>query len=112
MPQNSPAQMGRDAITEANKTTFSMFDASIALNSEETKVAGNWAFDRGKYMLHLMPKTGNDMVMEQGKYVVILQKGADGAWKLAREIGNADEAPPPPPAPAPTAKRGAKPAGK
>jgi hypothetical protein len=44
---------------------------------------------------------------EKGKYVTVWKKQANGQWKVAEDIFNAD-APPPPPAPAaPKGKRAA-----
>ena len=63
-------------------------DTDIQLKSEETVVNGDWAFDRGQFWLHVMskdPKSTMPMVMDQGKYLVILSKQPDGTgWKIAR----------------------------
>jgi uncharacterized protein (TIGR02246 family) len=88
------------SILEGLKEMTAAWDCDISLKPEETVVSGNWAFDRGQYMLHMMPKTpGPDMIMDQGKYLVVLQKQADGTWQIAREIGNSNVPLPPPPAP-------------
>jgi ketosteroid isomerase-like protein len=57
-------------------------------------------------MVHVTPKTaGASMVMQNGKYLVILQKQTDGSWKIARDINNSsDPSPAPAAAPAATAK--------
>jgi uncharacterized protein (TIGR02246 family) len=102
MLENAPAITGRDAIQKHVQDEFGQFSESMTLTSDETKIAGDWAFDRGGFMVHMMPKTaGVPMIMEQGKYIVILQK-ENGAWKVAREIGNSN-APMTPPPTAPTA---------
>jgi ketosteroid isomerase-like protein len=73
----------------------------ISLTSEELVVNGDWAFDRGQFMTHLMPKDPKaQMIMDQGKYIVILRKETDGSWRVAREIANSN-IPLPPPAAAP-----------
>ena len=101
MEANMPAVKGREAIQKGLAELFAAFDADISITSEELVVNGDWAFDRGQYMTHLMPKDPKQqMIMEQGKYLVILQKGADGAWRVAREIGNSNIPLPPPPGPA------------
>jgi uncharacterized protein (TIGR02246 family) len=100
MVEGQPSIMGREAILASYRMAMANDKLELSLNSEETKVAGDWAFDRGQFMNHVTPKAGGPMVMEMGKYLVILQKQADGSWKVAREIGNSNE---PPPAPAPTA---------
>jgi uncharacterized protein (TIGR02246 family) len=102
MEDNMPAISGRDAIRASYKELTSAYDCDISLTPEETKVAGDWAFDRGQFMMHMMPRDPKGtMIMDQGKYLVILQKQTDGSWKVAREIGNSNVPLPPPPAPAP-----------
>jgi len=78
-------------------------------NHRGTKVMGDMAFDRGAYVLNSTPKApGPASMTENGKYLVLRQKGADGSWKLARKIGNTSDPLPPPmaaPAPAKTTKK-------
>jgi uncharacterized protein (TIGR02246 family) len=101
MEDNLPAIVGRDAIEASYKELTSAYDCDVSLTPEETRVAGDWAFDRGQFAMHMMPKDPNaPMVMDQGKYLVILQKQADGSWQVAREIGNSNVPLPPPPTPA------------
>jgi uncharacterized protein (TIGR02246 family) len=101
---NMPAVKGREAIRQGLAAMMAAFDVDMSLTSEELVVNGGWAFDRGQYMNHLMPKDPKQqMVMDQGKYLVILRKQPDGAWRVAREMGNSNI--PLPPAPtAPAAK--------
>ncbi len=102
MESNMPAVKGRDAIQKGLAEQFAPFDVDISITSEELVINGDWAFDRGQFMSHLMPKDSKQqMVMEQGKYIVILRKQADGSWLIAREMGNSN-VPLPPPASAAT----------
>jgi ketosteroid isomerase-like protein len=102
MEDNMPAVTSRASILEGLKELTAAWDCDISLQPEETVVAGNWAFDRGQFVMHMMPKSpGPEMVMDQGKYLVILQKQADGGWQIAREIGNSNVPLPPAPAPPP-----------
>jgi uncharacterized protein (TIGR02246 family) len=104
MEPNMPAVKGREAIQKALSEMMSGFDVDISLTSEELVVDGDWAFDRGQFMTHLMPKDPKaQMIMDQGKYIVILRKETDGSWRVAREISNSNIPLPPPPA-APAAK--------
>ena len=105
MESNMPAVKGRDAIQKGLAEQFAPFDVDISITSEELVIAGDWAFDRGQYMSHLMPKDPKQqMLMEQGKYIVILRRQADGSWRIAREIGNSNVPLPPPATQAPAAK--------
>jgi len=55
--------------------------------SDETVVAGDWAFDRGRAHRTLTPVAGGDTIEVDSEVVVILRRQADGAWKVARTIG-------------------------
>jgi uncharacterized protein (TIGR02246 family) len=97
MEDNMPAITGREALQAAFTGLMSAFDCDVSLTSEELVIAGDWAFDRGQYMLHMMPKDPKaEMIMDQGKYIVVLQRQADGSWLVAREIGNSNVPLPPP----------------
>jgi uncharacterized protein (TIGR02246 family) len=103
MQEHQPAAAGADSIRKVYEGMMSQFTTHIALNAQETKVMGGMAFDRGTFTLALTPKTpGAQGMSENGKYLVLLQKGSDGSWKLAREIGNTSDPmmPSPPSAPA------------
>jgi uncharacterized protein (TIGR02246 family) len=98
MEDNMPAIKGREAIEKSFAELVAGFDCDVSLTSEELVINGNWAYDRGQFMSHMMPKDPKaDMIMDQGKYLVILQKQADGSWLVAREIGNSNVPLPPPP---------------
>jgi uncharacterized protein (TIGR02246 family) len=107
MESNMPAIKGRDAIEKGLAQLMEGMDVDISITSEELVIADDWAFDRGQFMTHLMPKDPKQqMVMDQGKYIVILRRGADGSWRIAREIGNSNvPLPPPPSAPAASAAK-------
>jgi uncharacterized protein (TIGR02246 family) len=102
-PANQPTVTGRDAITKFNDDFFRQFTPDdIKLTPEETKVMGDWAFDRGTYHVVATPKVGGDHVTEDGRYLVLLQRQADGSWKMARDIDNTIKpTPAPEAAPAP-----------
>src|SRR5262245_15661169 len=86
MPTHQPAIMGRDAIENYNKTFFQMYAATISITPVETKVFGDRALDRGTYTIQLTPKAGGSPMTDEGKYLVLLQRQADGSWKLTHDI--------------------------
>jgi uncharacterized protein (TIGR02246 family) len=100
MPENDGAVVGKEAVLKMWTDVHAQYKCDATLASDETKVMGDWAFDRGQFTMILTPKTPPDpktlapgttgQTMEMGKYIVILQKQADGSWKIAREIGNAN----------------------
>jgi uncharacterized protein (TIGR02246 family) len=99
MEEHQPAMTGHDAIQAYYQGLMSQATPKITLKAEETKVLGEMAYDRGTFTFVLTPKAeGAPAMTENGKYLVLLQTGTDGTWKLAREIGNSSDAMPPAPA--------------
>jgi uncharacterized protein (TIGR02246 family) len=91
MPDNRRVVVGRDAIQKAMTDELSQYTEMLTLTPEETKVMGDWAYDRGQFMMHVMPKSGTGtMTMEDGKYLVLLQKQPDGTWQIARDMSNSN----------------------
>ena len=43
----------------------------------------------------MLESAASRKVLAQGKYLDVWKRGADGAWKLAVDMGNQAEAPPP-----------------
>ncbi len=96
MNPNQAAIEGRQAIQAAYETMFKETAGKIAFSPLETQVAGDWAYDRGNYTVTMTPKSGKPMEVSF-KYLVIVKRQPDGAWKVYREISNNNT---PPPAPA------------
>ena len=90
MPPNEPALVGSDAYQSWTEAFFEQFTTELTITSEEIVVAGDWAFDRGVYTQTLTSAAGGDAIQDSGKYLVIFQRQADSAWKVARDIWNSD----------------------
>ena len=75
MPPGVPAV---DFATFAPGTPerFSKPPASMAINSEEIVVAGDWAYSRGNF-------TVNDAI--EGKFLTIFRRQDDGSWRIYRD---------------------------
>jgi uncharacterized protein (TIGR02246 family) len=97
MPAGEPALIGRDPIRAWTEAALEQFSLEYAFMSNEIRVAGDWAFDRGGYQLTITPKDGGEPVRDTGKYIDILRRQSDGSWKYARAIWNSDGSTPDPP---------------
>jgi len=98
MDLGQPTIEGRAAIIEHNKMFFDQNMAKIGINSRAMSVSGDLGFDEGTFTMEITPKAaGQKPMMTEGRYLVVLQRGADG-WKVLEDMGNT-AAPPPPPAP-------------
>src|SRR5262245_49914592 len=76
MPTHQPVISGRAGIENYDKAFVEMFTAALNIAPGETKVFGDRALDRGTYTIQLTPKTGGSPMMDEGKYLILLQRQA------------------------------------
>jgi uncharacterized protein (TIGR02246 family) len=114
LPDNQPSLQGRAAIVEHNKAQFDQAKLKISITPHTTTVSGDLAYDEGNFVMEITPKSDvNKTTVEEGRYIVVLQRETDG-WKLIEDIDNSSKPAPAPPAKAEshTAKPAAKAAAK
>jgi uncharacterized protein (TIGR02246 family) len=107
MPNHQPTASGLPAIEAADTAFFAQMTAKMELMSDEVRTTGSWGFDRGRYKMTITPKAGGAPMTDEGRYIVVLEKGADGRWRLSRDIDNSTTPMPMPPPPPPDAAKGA-----
>jgi len=90
MPTDEPTLTGATAIGEHYQEFFDQTPSEISLRPVETRVAGDWAFERIE-MTVTLPGGGGEVLQAQMKHLWILQRQGDGSWKIARAIYNLDE---------------------
>ena len=56
---------------------------------DETAVEGDLSYHRFSYSWRLTSKTSGEKYVDHGKGLHVLRRGADGGWRIAREIWNA-----------------------
>lgn len=88
LPPNGPIVEGKDAIRERYRAGFEQFRFDVSIAISETKVSGEWAFNRGATQGKLIPHDGGDAVTLNDQYLMILRRMPGGAWKIARLIWN------------------------
>jgi uncharacterized protein (TIGR02246 family) len=103
MPTNRTAVEGKQAIQTYYAARFKQNPAKIALKVLETRVMGDWAYDRGDSTITVAGKSGKP-VEQSSKYLVIVKRQADGSWKIYRAIYS-DNLPSTPAAPKKKARR-------
>ena len=89
MPMDEPSLSGKQAIREHYEEFFDQSPSAIELSPVETRVAGDWAFERIQVKVTLPDGKGDDRHADV-KYLWILQRQPDGSWKIARAIYNLD----------------------
>ena len=66
----------------------------VSLDVDEVQIAGNWAFERGRYRIALHPRAGGGAIEDIGKYITVYQRKPGDSWRMARDIWNSSNPPP------------------
>jgi uncharacterized protein (TIGR02246 family) len=88
LPPDEPTIYGKAAIRDYIEKVLDQIPARVALSLEETRIADDWAFDRGVETVTMGTEASGQSVTMRVKYICILQRQADGSWKFARYIYN------------------------
>lgn len=96
MPYDVPQQTGRDAVLAAYEAGFAAraFDPTLTLQVDELLETDGLALERGRYREILRSRSGPQVLVEEGKYVTLVQLGEDGRWRYRWSIFNRDSARP------------------
>jgi uncharacterized protein (TIGR02246 family) len=89
---SGPVVEGKATILARYKTSFDQLKLEYSEQSVETQIGDDWAFDRGFVRGTAMPKDGSAPKDTFDKYLVILHRGNDHRWRIARLMWNPAEA--------------------
>jgi uncharacterized protein (TIGR02246 family) len=90
MGPNEPALSGHADVGGWFDATFAEEGAPVfAIETNEVRVAGDWAIGRGVYSFTVTAEDGESATVP-GKWMIIFERGADGAWRAASTIWNLD----------------------
>jgi uncharacterized protein (TIGR02246 family) len=105
MADKGPLISDRTMLRAGWQKMFTLPGPGLSFQTSAVEVAksSDIAYEYGSYNFGVSDSTGN-VTNQQGKYVVIWSKQADGSWKAAIDTDNTDALPPPPPAPKPAAQ--------
>lgn len=91
IPAAGPIQRGRSAIAEASRGVENSVEIlEYVLDIQEVKVLGDHAFQWGTYNYRMRSRTDGSPLRASGKLMRILQRQADGSWKIFRGISTVD----------------------
>jgi ketosteroid isomerase-like protein len=90
MPPDEPALSGTEELRGYFSSRFELADIEVSIANDETEVAGDWAFARGNFGVRVTPAAGGESVEYTGKWINIMQRQADGSWKISHNIYNND----------------------
>ena len=78
---------GKEAVMNDLARSFRDFSVQQTVESEETMVAGEWAFDRATVHTTISSPSSGDTKKFDSRTVTILRKQSGCAWCVARVIG-------------------------
>ena len=78
---------GRDALMDDTARSLKDFSVRQTVESEETIVAGEWAFDRAKVHTVISAREGGETKQFDSRTITILRKHSEVGWRVARVIG-------------------------
>jgi len=84
---NGKTTRGKQELADDFRRFFQNFRMDQSATSEETIVAGEWAFDRASVRTQIVPVAGGEPSQVSSEVIVILRRGTDGSWKIARTMG-------------------------
>ena len=66
------------------------FSSTAQLTTESVEGRGDLAYATGTYRMTITPKKAGAKAMppEEGKYIEVMKKQADGSWRIAHDIWN------------------------
>jgi ketosteroid isomerase-like protein len=91
MPPNTPPVATKEAIRKVWQDLLAMPGLAIRWRTTKVEVAtsGDLACLSGTYELSMNDPSGKP-INDQGKYVAVWEKQADGKWKCGTDIWNSD----------------------
>ena len=78
---------GKEAMMNDTARSLKDFSVRQTVESEETIVAGEWAFDRAKVHTVISTREGGETKQFDSRTVTLLRKHSEGEWRVARVIG-------------------------
>jgi uncharacterized protein (TIGR02246 family) len=94
LPPNLPPQKGRPAIRAFWGGFFEAYTVRFEINSDVVEGRGDLAYNMGHYRFTAVPKAkANPGVADEGKFLEILKKQADGSWKYVVDMYSSNLAP-------------------
>ena len=86
LPPNAPALEGSEAIRGFWGGFLEAYTAKFELETGDIEGRGDLAYVVGKYRLTGTPKGKAPPITDEGKYLEVLKRQADGTWKYAVDM--------------------------
>ncbi|MGH7514558.1 MAG: YybH family protein [Gemmatimonadales bacterium] len=87
LPPNLGPVEGREAIQQFFAGFLNAYHVTIALSTDEIEGRADLAYARGHYTMEGTPKAaGTPPLREEGKFLEVLRRQADGSWRYAADM--------------------------
>lgn len=91
MPPNGPVIIGSAGIRDYYQDWFEKESLDVTVSPTEIEVVGDWAVAWGTYKATVTSTEGENPRQDEGKWINVFKKGADGTWRFHRNIWNSDK---------------------
>jgi uncharacterized protein (TIGR02246 family) len=88
MPDHHTAIVGKAAIQQYLQGIFAQYTANLTITPGDTEITGDLAHEHGTFSTTVTPKAGGNAMTDNGNYLVVLKRQADGSWKIHHDIDN------------------------
>ena len=91
MPLGTETISGSAAIVstrERLEQTFANYTGRLEVDTQEIRVEGNLAFDRGVLTVTLTPRSGGERITVRRRFLEIWKKSSAGHWRVFRAMDN------------------------
>lgn len=78
----TPQEENRKTTIEKYRRYYDEFDTNISVSSDDIIVIGNYAVQRGEYVLTSTPRSGGATEVLKKRYVEVLRKDDSGEWQV------------------------------
>ncbi len=86
MGQDTPAVIGKDQVRAYFQSLFDAFNTRVVIYGEtEVLVSDDMASGWGTATLEMTPRDGGSTTLLYAKWLDVLQRQADGSWKIHRD---------------------------
>jgi ketosteroid isomerase-like protein len=90
--QGTAAEMDKAEVERAFKGVFAKYRTEIDAVTDELRVSGDLAFDRGHYTVTLTPKAGGAPIVQQGRFLEVWKRER-GTWRVQHIVDMHDPVP-------------------
>jgi uncharacterized protein (TIGR02246 family) len=88
LPPDEAIQDGEEAIRNHHQLDFSEYTSEGDMVVVDARVSGDLGYVRGTYNGTSTPKADGEPIKYDNKFVMVIQRQADGSWKTICEIWN------------------------